>query len=149
MASEVEPGFGSPQGEEIQYIEIHSSVERGPGPKCGGEKEGALSLHCSFLAPDGQLHTPQPPIPGRWLQILQGPLSIPLANSHIPEQHMFHLKPTRFALPSGAKEKTLARLHMSLERWGCRRPAGRWELSCPRISEWRQSWVQHWRHPTS
>lgn len=31
-----------------------------------------------------------------------------MANSHIPEQHMFHLKPIRFALPSGAKEKTLA-----------------------------------------
>ena len=32
---------------------------------------------------------------------------------------MFHLKPTRFALPSGAKEKTLAGLHMPSERWGC------------------------------
>lgn len=42
------------------------------------------------------------------MRILQGPLSIPLANSHIPEQHMFHLRPTRFVLPSGAKKKTLA-----------------------------------------
>lgn len=33
VASEAEPGFGVSPGEEIQYIEIHSSVERGTGPK--------------------------------------------------------------------------------------------------------------------
>lgn len=86
---------------------IHLSVERGTGSKWGREKEGALSLHCSFLAPNGLLHTPSP-APGRWLQILWGPPRIPLAKSHIPEQHMFHLKPRRFVLPSRAKEKTLA-----------------------------------------
>lgn len=31
-----------------------------------------------------------------------------MATSHIPEQHMFHLKPARFVLPSGARKKTLA-----------------------------------------
>lgn len=31
-----------------------------------------------------------------------------MATSHIPEQHMFHLKPARFVLPRGARKKTLA-----------------------------------------
>lgn len=45
----------------MQYIETHLSVEGGTGPKWGEEKKGALSRHCSFLAPDGLLHPPAQP----------------------------------------------------------------------------------------
>jgi hypothetical protein len=57
MAFEVESGFGPPQGEEMQHVEIHLSVERGTGPKWAGAKEGDLSLHFSFLAPNALSHT--------------------------------------------------------------------------------------------
>lgn len=103
----------------MQHIEIHSSVEKGTGPKWGGEKEGDLSLHYFFLAPNALSHIPSSTL-GRWLQILVGPLSIPLANSHIPEQHMFHLKPTRFVLLRRAKEKTLAQAANFLGEVGVR-----------------------------
>lgn len=106
-------------------------------------------MHCSFPAPDDLLYTPYS-TPGRWLQILQGPLSIPLAKSHIPEEHMFHLKPTRFALPSGAKEKTLAPAAHFLGEVGVgKRPLGRSKLSCGRTFEFMQSKVQNMRHPHS
>lgn len=149
----------------MQDIEIHSSVERSTGPKWrgeGGEKEGALSFLCSFSAPNVLLHLllpslpthlplPLPAIdstPGRWLQILQGPLSIPLAGSHIPEQHMFHLKPTRFALPSGAKEKTLARAAQLFLRGGGggEGPLGREKLCVLRITEVQATLGPGWGH---
>lgn len=72
------------------------------------QRRKVISASFALSWPQMLCHTFPVQSQGRWLRILQGPLSIPLANSHIPEQHMFHLKPTRFVLPSGAKKKTLA-----------------------------------------
>lgn len=119
MASEAEPGFGAPQGRKSSTLRP-TRVLKEALALSGGERRKVPSASFAHSQPQmvcyrSSSHPPQPPppapinsTPGRWLQILQGPLSIPLAESHIPEQHMFHLKPTRFALPSGAKEKTLA-----------------------------------------
>lgn len=106
-ASEAEPGFGSPLGGNYSTLRSTLSVERGTGPTWV-DRSKVPSVPIAPSWPQMVCHTPPCSTPGRWLQILPGPLSILLAKSHIPEQHMFHLKPTRFALPSGAKEKTLA-----------------------------------------
>lgn len=73
----------------------------------GLRRRKVTSASAALSWPQMLSHIPSP-TRDRWLRILQGPLSIPLADSHIPEQHMFHLRPTRFVLPSGAKKKTLA-----------------------------------------
>lgn len=77
-------------GEEIQYTEIRWSVERRTGPKWV-ERRRVPSACFTPSRPQRVCYAPSPappPTPGRWLRTLQGPLSTPLAESHIPEQHV-------------------------------------------------------------
>lgn len=111
MASEAEPSPGAPQGRKASTWRS-TRVLKEALVLSGGREGRCPQLPLLFLSPKGSVTPPPPPIlpqpvphplqppcinstPGRWLQILQGPLSIPLAESHIPEQHMFHLKPRK------------------------------------------------------
>lgn len=140
MASEAEPASGAPQGRKASTLRPTRVLKEALVLR--GERRKVPSAFFALSQPQmvcytssSSSHAPLPNLtsfpppsinstPGRWLQILQGPLSIPLAESHIPEQHMFHLKPARFALPSGAKEKSLAQAAHFLGELGVGR--GRW-----------------------
>lgn len=106
MASEVESGFGACQERKCNALRS-TLVLKDALVLSGLRRRKVTSASVALSWPQMLSHIPSP-TRGRWLRILQGPLSIPLANSHIPEQHMFHLRPTRFVLPSGARKKTLA-----------------------------------------
>lgn len=107
MASEVESGSGACQERKRSALRP-TLVLKDALVLSGLRRRKVTSASAALSRPQMLSHIPSPTRGGRWLSILQGPLSIPLAKSHIPEQRMFHLRPTRFVLPSGAKKKTLA-----------------------------------------
>lgn len=118
MASEVESGFGACQERKCNALRS-TLVLKDALVLSGLRRRKVTSASVALSWPQMLSHIPSP-TQGKWLRILQGPLSIPLANSHIPERHMFHLRPTRFVLPSGARKKTLARAANFLGEVGVR-----------------------------